>query len=403
MIKNNYIKYITRRLLIIFILLILIFASIVPIVHAETAKEKKARLEKEIKAAKKDRDYIKSEMTKNIEMINELQAQIEEKELEIKQLDQEIETIQKEVEDIAADLKDQEEDYAKQEVLVKKRLTFMYESGQYTSWEILLKSNNLMDFLANYYMLQELSKLDNEILSESSRNKRKIEVLKKELDSKKKVLTEAQTRVKKSKLSQENIVKSKEQTVAKLNKKEKDVLNKIENLEALEREARRQIALEAARYQGHQIYIDGGFAWPTPTSWVVTTPFGRVGPPIYPWSSFHGGIDIGSTVGGDPIVAAKEGTVVAVTKHVTGYVPGSYGNYVKIWHGNSEYTFYAHGKYGTVNVSVGDKVKQGETIMIMGSTGESRGPHLHFEIEIGGRLVDPLNYYNFSQIRHSYY
>lgn len=398
MIKNNYIKSISNKILLTIILLIIIFSSTVPIAYAETAKQKKARLEKEIEAAKGDQKYIKSEMTKNLEAINELQVQIEEKNEEIEKLGQEIEGTQKEIENISEDLKTQEENYAKQEVLVKKRLTFMYESGQYTSWEILLKSNGLMDFLANYYMLQELSKLDNEILSESSRNKRKIEVLKKELDSKEKVLTESQDRVKKSKATQQTLMKLKENDVAKLNRKEKDVLSKIEDLEEKRRAAERQIEREMAHYVGNTVYVGGEFGWPAPNASAITTYFGE----YYEYfTSSHKGLDIAGG-GYQPIVASNAGTVVEIRNNIAGYSSVyQYGNYVVIDHGEGWFTMYAHGKKGSVIVSPGQTVKRGQQIMTMGDTGYSYGQHLHFELVkypyqpyrySGSYRIDPLPY-----------
>lgn len=383
-----------KKMLTIIILLVLAFSSISPIVTAETAKEKKARLEKEIKAAKRDQEYIKSEMTKNLEAINEFELSIEEKNIEIRALDKEIEQTQKEVEEISSELSLQQEDYAKQEVLVKKRLTFMYESGQYTSWEVLLKSSGLMDFLANYYMLQELSKLDNEILSESSRNKRKIEVLKKELESKEKVLSEAQDRVKKSKIVQENLKKLKEENVAKLSKKEKDILNKIENLKAQERAAELEIAREMAKYNASVVSLahpDGKYNWPLPmSSNYMTTKYGDGPNQGYFWTSNprgHLALDIADSYG-TPIYASNSG-IVALSEYL-----GGYGNCVVIDHGAGVFTRYAHGNSRLV--SKGQTVKRGQKIMTMGSTGNSTGPHLHFDFFVGGyneeNRVDPLRF-----------
>ena len=135
-----------------------------------------------------------------------------------------------------------------------------------------------MDFLSNYYMLQELSKIDNEILSESSKNKRKVEVLKKELDSKEKILTEAQTNVKKSKIAQQNIVIAKEAEVKKLSQKEKNVLSKIEDLQEQEREAELEIARAMANYTASKVSLahpDGKYNWPLPmSSNCMTTKYG---------------------------------------------------------------------------------------------------------------------------------
>ena len=71
---------------------------------------------------------------------------------------------------------------------------------------------------------------------------------------------------------------------------------------------------------------------------------------------------------------------------------GGYGQCIMIDHGGGVTTLYGHMIYGSQKVSVGDKVEAGQVIALVGSTGVSSGPHLHFEVREGGTLVDPLNY-----------
>lgn len=115
-------------------------------------------------------------------------------------------------------------------------------------------------------------------------------------------------------------------------------------------------------------------------------------------SGVHNGIDLvgtGSTL--DYIVAHSDGTVTAVRKdyNKTDKTGSSYGNYVKIKHTNGYYTLYAHMKYGSVTVKVGDKVKKGQVIGYMGNTGHSFGAHLHFEVRnTKDTKIDPTPYIN---------
>ena len=99
----------------------------------------------------------------------------------------------------------------------------------------------------------------------------------------------------------------------------------------------------------------------------------------------HNGLDIANKVG-TPIYAANSGTVIIAQ---TGY-NGGYGNTILIDHGNGVRTRYGHAS--KLLVKVGDKVEKGQTIMLMGSTGRSTGPHLHFEVVINGTRYNPLNY-----------
>lgn len=116
-----------------------------------------------------------------------------------------------------------------------------------------------------------------------------------------------------------------------------------------------------------------------PVSGVVTSRFGAR------WGTTHKGIDIGAPKG-TPIKAAAGGTVSVAAY---GY-NGGYGNYVIISHGNGIQTVYGH--CTSLNVSVGQKVSQGQQIATVGSTGNSTGNHLHLEIRINGVAQNPQNY-----------
>ncbi|MDR3314747.1 MAG: M23 family metallopeptidase [Oscillospiraceae bacterium] len=125
-----------------------------------------------------------------------------------------------------------------------------------------------------------------------------------------------------------------------------------------------------------------GFVWPTPQLSTITSPYG------YRSSGFHTGMDIsGSGASGKLVVAAKDGTVESVTRSGSGY-----GNQIVINHGNGVKTRYAHLYTGSMSVSPGDRVTAGQPIARVGSTGNSTGPHLHFEVIINGKTQNPKNY-----------
>ncbi len=114
------------------------------------------------------------------------------------------------------------------------------------------------------------------------------------------------------------------------------------------------------------------------TSPTITSRFGAR------WGTTHCGLDLAAPMG-TPIYAAADGTVEKVVNSNSGY-----GNLVVISHGNGIQTYYAH--CSKLLVSVGDKVEAGDLIAKVGSTGDSTGPHCHFEIRINGRPVDPGQY-----------
>lgn len=119
----------------------------------------------------------------------------------------------------------------------------------------------------------------------------------------------------------------------------------------------------------------GGLAWPCDGA--VVSGFGMR------WGRMHEGLDI-SCANLTPNRAAADGTVI-----YAGWL-GGYGNFVVVDHGNGLSTAYAHAS--SLLVSVGQKVSQGQTVSLVGSTGNSSGPHLHFEVRVNGSAVDPLAY-----------
>ncbi len=131
------------------------------------------------------------------------------------------------------------------------------------------------------------------------------------------------------------------------------------------------------------------FIWPTKGATAISSYYGYRSASISGWS-FHGGIDIvlgyGSSAG-IPVVASASGTVVTAYSGWRGY-----GHTVVIDHGNGIKTRYAHMYPGSIAVRVGQKVYQGQQIGRIGSTGNSTGPHLHFEVLVGGNKVNPLPY-----------
>jgi len=103
----------------------------------------------------------------------------------------------------------------------------------------------------------------------------------------------------------------------------------------------------------------------------------------YPDTEFHPGVDLAADYG-QPVRASAAGTVVSADWD------GGYGKKVDIDHGNGYHTWYAH--LSSIDVKVGDYVRKGETIALAGSTGFSTGPHLHYQVMLNGKAVDPTPY-----------
>ena len=129
----------------------------------------------------------------------------------------------------------------------------------------------------------------------------------------------------------------------------------------------------------------GTFTWPLPGYTVASSRYGWRVHPIYGTRKFHKGEDIPAPTGA-AIVAAASGTVTTA-----GWVSG-YGNYTVINHGGGVMTAYGH--QSAIYVSVGQTVSAGQTIGAVGSTGNSTGPHLHFEVYVNGATQSPMSYFS---------
>jgi murein DD-endopeptidase MepM/ murein hydrolase activator NlpD len=131
---------------------------------------------------------------------------------------------------------------------------------------------------------------------------------------------------------------------------------------------------------------NAGFISPVSPNWrdLVTSGYGYRKNPTGPGTEFHSGLDLGVPIG-TPVHAATDGKVKTVK-----YDPNGYGNYAVIDRGDGLCTLYGH--CTQVIVSVGQTVHQGDVIAYSGSTGNSTGPHLHFEVDVNGKSQDPRNY-----------
>ena len=130
-------------------------------------------------------------------------------------------------------------------------------------------------------------------------------------------------------------------------------------------------------------YSGTAMTWPVPSSQRITSEYGNRYHPILHVNKFHSGIDIGASEGSQ-ILAANDGMVI-----FSG-VKGGYGNCVMIDHGGGIVTLYGH--CSKLLVSEGQNVTKGQNIALVGSTGQSTGPHCHFEVRVNGSTTNPLNY-----------
>lgn len=352
----------------------------------EELENEKSKVDSQIKEAQEKQEQLEAEKSETMKTVESLITQISSVQAEVDQLESRISELQTEISSRERDIEQKEEEYNEQEKLLDARIVALYKSGDTSYLDVLLTSSSITDFLAKYYMAEELINYDKELMQSIKQQKADIETEKTQLEADKKELDTSLAQTEQKKTSLKSLKNEKEDYVDQLTAEEKEVQEEIEELEEENRKIANEIKEAQIRYQKQLEELknnsgssssqsgSGYFIRPVSSGPITATAY-------YSSGKFHGAVDYGVSVG-TPVKAAADG-VVMTTKNLS----SSYGTYVVIQHANGLQTYYAHGKSGSISVEPGEIVKQGQQIMLSGNTGNSSGPHLHFEVR-----KSPYNY-----------
>ena len=377
------------------IVLILLICFVTTFTYAENESEnnstnlqtqdlqtQKNELQNQLNDANGELDEVQSSLSENLQQVEKLDEKISSSEQELEEQESKITNLKESISTIETELNTVTEKYEKQRKMFEQRLVAIYEAGETQYLDILLKSKSLSDFLSSYYIITELAELDNDLINELEQKKKTIDLSRQKLENEKEELAtiiENQTRVSRT---LQNTKKLRESFIAKLSDEEKQLQNKIDEINEQYQIVNNQIL--ALVQQGiDSTYIGGELAWPVPGYTRITSKYAMRVHPITGQYKLHTGVDIGAPEGAN-FVAANDGIVIKAGMNT------AYGNMVIIDHGGGISTLYAHGS--AILVEVGQSVKRGEAVLKVGSTGYSTGPHAHFEVRINGITTDPLPY-----------
>ena len=364
-------------------------------------KEQKAEIERNLESYKADQAEYAGQIGTLNNKIALTEEEIDATQDILDELDANIAQTEQELEETTQELENKKELFA-------TRVRVMYENGDTSYMDVLLNSENFSDMLSNMEIVSQIMDYDKGVVAEYTALKESIEQMKAELESdradkkdymdsledRKEELESDRADLKKLLAKLENDIEYAEKTARQMQADEDKVNAEIEELSRQEAEAARKAA-EAAKKAAQSksassstststVRASGSMVWPCPSYNYISSNYGyRTHPITGKVSSFHKGIDIASG-SGNPVLAAASGTVVK------SYMSSSYGNYIVISHGGGLMTAYAH--LSRRLVSVGDTVSAGQQIGKVGSTGNSTGPHLHFEVYVNGSTVNPMNY-----------
>lgn len=329
-------------------------------------------------------EYVQSELSTSLQQIQELGDKITEYENQYNDLKNQVAEMEANIEVIDADINKVQAEYDRKENLLKKRMVALYKAGDATYLDVLLSSSCIVDFLSKYYMLEKIIDYDTDLMKELEVEKNSIENKKQEQEKKKADLKVAKAKAGQMQILMENNKMLQENYSAKLTTEEATLNEQILQYKQEQEEIERQIQA-AINWSGDLAiqYKGGVMIWPVGVNGTyITSPFGNRLHPIQGVYKYHSGIDIGNAGYGAPVLAAADGVVT-----YAGVMSG-YGNCVMINHGSGIVTLYGHGQ--TIYATLGQTVKQGDVIMAVGSTGNSTGPHLHFEVRKDGVATSPI-------------
>lgn len=380
-------KNICQKIIGIILIIILLSSSniSVAVTQEEINKQKneQTQVNNQIDKIEEKQKEIEAKKSEAMKQVESLSSQINSYETQIDELNTKIEDANNKIKEKEQKLQQAEEDYKKKEETIKKRLVAIYQSGETSYLDFLLSSSSITEFISSYYLVSEITKMDTDLLEKIQKEKEEIEAAKKEIENSKQELTQA----KNSKESVSNQLKTtkneKNSQVSKLSEEEKKLESEIQELQEVNRQLANQIREAEKKYAQQLAALNNGSTAPAGSGFFIRPVNGGTITTngYYSSGKFHGAIDYGIP-SGTPVYAAADG-VVLLTANLT----GSYGTYVIIGHGNGLKSYYAHGTYGSICVSPGQTVRQGQQIMKSGNTGNSTGPHLHFEVR-----KSPYNY-----------
>lgn len=369
----------------------------------EDEKKKQENLESDLKDSQSMLNGLESLKSDTKSYISALDNQLAVINDSIAELNNNIAAKQSEINETNTLLEAKAVEINSQYVSMKKRIQYLFENGNTVYLDMILGSTSVAEFLNKAEYISEITEYDRNMLEKMKETKAQIETAKATLESDKKNLDEMVAQAQGEQASVEALIADKQskllETENQINSTQTDIEFQKEEIEAQkqlvaeleeierrrkEEEERRRLEAEKLKQEANNIKYDGGmFSWPVPSSYRITSSYGNRTDPFTGQTAYHNGIDIGAPSGTE-IHAAYDGEVAWA------YYSSTAGNWIGIDHGDGLYTIYMHSS--KLLVSEGQKVSKGDVIALVGSTGRSTGPHLHFSVRKNGQYVDPGSY-----------
>ena len=352
------------------------------------SQERQVELEEQLTRAEADRDAAREQRQLLGQQLDAINAELESINDQLTWYDGEI--ARKEAERQAAEARE-----AEQYELFCQRVRAMEEEGTVSYWSILFNSGSFSELLDRLADVDAVMAYDNQVMDELIAARQELEAVQAQLEAARAEEQAAREAQRDAQARQQEKVAQAQALLDELNADLAEVNRQLDAEDAAWAAIgaeidRKQKELEEQRRQNNvQLPPAGGWQWPLPSANLkLTSAFGYRIHPVDHVPHSHTGIDVAASTG-TPIYAARGGQVI-MSEYGTG-VNWSYGNFVVIDHGDGTTTLYAH--MSSRAVSEGELVQQGQTIGAVGTTGNVKGAHLHFEVRLNGQRTDPEDYY----------
>lgn len=356
----------------------------------DALEEQRDALKAERESMQADIDALKNEQAGILEQKRALDEQNEVYRQELELIEEQVSLYTRLVDEKAAELEEATAAEEEQLATYKQHVRAMEENGKYTYLSIIFGSRSLSELMSNLDMIGEIMEADKRIYDQYTAAREKAEEIKAEYEVTLEQLSEKQDEYEAEKVELEAKIAEAsamiEQLEAEISTNYDLYLEVLAQEEALESDIQNKIAELERQEAASSITSTGSYIWPLP-GYSPGSAYGWRMHPIFNEMRFHAGEDIGAP-SGTPILAADSGVASVYPDNGNGY-----GNYIMINHGGGRVTLYAH--MSAFAISNGATVSQGQVIGYVGSTGNSTGPHLHFEVRVNGATTDPKSYFNF--------
>lgn len=362
---------------------LLISLSVTGTALADDLEDQLADLQRQAEEQQAKTNEASAKVENVSERLRQIQEELRVATAEYKEVKGQLDSVEDKISDNTELLRKTEADLKIKNKKLQKRVRDIYINGQISYVDVLFGAKDFADLMTRMDVLKRIIKHDYDLIMKVKEEKTTVENTRAQLEKDKaeaEVLV-ADAQAKKAKVEDKE---SEQQVILDQAIYDRDTSERMyEEIMAASQEVANMIRrsqMSSAGYSGAPAGA-GGMIWPI--SGPITSEFGWRTHPIFGTARFHSGLDIGGDYG-MPIYAAASGTVI-----YAGWISG-YGNAVIIDHGGGVTTLYGHND--SLNVSEGENVAQGQVIAMCGSTGNSTGPHCHFEVRENGEPVSPYGY-----------